>query len=445
MRHVVRHVYSAVFRLLLPLVFLRLLWRSLATPAYRQRWGERLGFAPAGKRCASHSASHPDTHSGTGPVIWLHAVSLGETLAARPLVEFLLAEFSCTPVLVTTTTPTGSRQVRALFGERVLHVYAPLDTPGAVGRFLTRYQPRLLLLIETELWPNLLHYCRRRQCPVLLANARLSERSFRGYARLGRFGREMLASVSHVACQSQDDATRFAALGVPADRLSVCGNIKFDLDVGGSLPEQIRALVAAWHCSGRFVFAAVSTHAGEDEAALSAFAALRRQEPDALLLLVPRHPERFDAVHALCTAAGWATCRRSLGESPGADTAVVVGDTVGELLLLLGAADVAFVGGSLVPHGGHNLLEPAALGVPVLSGESLFNFTAVRDLLLAGGALALVADAAELADVLCELAADDPRRREMGESGLRAVAANRGARARIEAQARRLLARQEKV
>lgn len=426
-----RHVYSTVFRLLLPLVFLRLLWRSRATPAYRRRWGERLGLAPGGERRAARS--------DPGPVLWLHAVSLGETLAARPLVEFLLAEYPGTPVLVTTTTPTGSRQVAALFGERVLHVYAPLDTPGAVARFLDRYRPRLLLLIETELWPNLLHGCRQRHCPVLLANARLSERSCRGYARLGQFARRLLSSVSHVACQTQDDATRFAALGVPAERLSVCGNIKFDLDVGGSLPGQIQALLLEWHCTGRFVFAAASTHAGEDEAVLAAFAVLRRQVPDALLLLVPRHPERFEAVHGLCAAAGWQTCRRSLGESPGADTAVLLGDTVGELLLLLGAADVAFVGGSLVPRGGHNLLEPAALGVPVLSGESLFNFTAVRDLLLASGALALVEDAADLGNVLCELAGDPARRQAMGSAGSRAVAGNRGARAQIEAQVRRLL------
>jgi len=426
-----RHVYSTVFRLLLPLVFMRLLWRSRAAPAYRRRWRERLGLAPGGESRAARS--------DPGPVLWLHAVSLGETLAARPLVEFLLTEFPDTPVMVTTTTPTGSRQVATLFGERVLHVYAPLDTPGAVGRFLARYRPRLLLLIETELWPNLLHGCRQRHCPVLLANARLSERSFRGYARLGQFGRTLLSWVSHVACQTQDDATRFAALGVPADRLSVCGNIKFDLDVGGILPGRIQALRSEWHCIGRFVFAAASTHAGEDEAVLAAFAILRRQVPDALLLLVPRHPERFKAVHGLCTAAGWQTRRRSLGESPGADTAVLLGDTMGELLLLLGVADVAFVGGSLVSRGGHNLLEPAALGVPVLSGDSLFNFSAVRDLLLASGALVLVEDAADLGKVLCELASDPARRRAMGSAGSRAVAGNRGARAQIEAQVRRLL------
>ncbi len=426
-----RHLYSAVFRLLLPLVFLRLLWRSRVTPAYRRRWGERLGLAPGRDSAAPLSLSDR--------VIWLHAVSLGETLAARPLVEFLLAEFPDVTLVVTTTTPTGSDQVRNLFGGRVVHVYAPLDTPGAVGRFLTRYPPRLLLLMETELWPNLLHACRQRSCPVLLANARLSERSRRGYARLGRFGRDMLDCVSHVACQSQDDADRFAMLGVPSRRLSVCGNIKFDIEIPADFAVRARALVAEWGCAGRFVVLAASTHAGEDEAVLAAFARLRRELPTALLVLVPRHPERFEAVYARCVAAGWRTGRRSLGESPQAELAVVLGDTVGELLLLFGTADVAFVGGSLVPRGGHNLLEPAALGVPVLSGPSLFNFVAVRDLLLAGGALRIVADVDELGLALCELARDADRRDDMGRAGREAVRANRGARARIEALVQRLL------
>lgn len=426
-----RHLYSALFRLLLPFIFLRLLWRSRATPAYRRRWGERLGFAPSG--------DDSDARGVAERVIWLHAVSLGETLASRPLVEFLLAECPGIPVLVTTTTPTGSRQVRALFGDRVRHVYAPLDTPGAVGRFLARYQPRLLLLMETELWPNLLHACRQRDCPVLLANARLSERSRRGYARLGRSGAELLACVTHVACQSEDDAARFAALGVPDSRLSVCGNIKFDLAVDADLSARVRALVAEWDCADRFVVVAASTHAGEDEAVLAAFAALRRAVPGALLVLVPRHPERFEAALALCREAGWRTCRRSRGESPDARTDVLLGDTVGELRLLLGAADVAFVGGSLVPRGGHNLLEPAALGVPVLSGPSLYNFAAVRDLLLAGGALQLVTDGARLGDMLCDLARHPERRAAMGSAGVAAVAANRGARGRIEALVRRFL------
>lgn len=426
-----RHLYSAVFRLLLPLVLLRMIWRSRRAPAYRQRLGERLGFAPL--RGGSEARSDPER------VIWLHAVSLGETLAARPLVEFLLAEFSAVPVLVTTTTPTGSDQVRALFGDRVLHAYVPLDTPGSVDRFMARYPPRLLLLVETELWPNLLHACRQRDCPVLLANARLSEHSRRGYARLGRFGRDMLSCVSHVACQSPDDAARFAALGVPAPRLSVCGNIKFDIDPGNDFAGRVHALLLEWGAADRFLVAAASTHAGEDEAVLAAFAMLRREVPTALLLLVPRHPERFDAVFALCRAAGWRTCRRSLAQSPGARADVLLGDTVGELLLLLGTVDVAFVGGSLVPQGGHNLLQPAALGIPVLSGPSLFNFAAVRDLLLARGSLRLVADGAELGAALQELARNVETRKAMGAAGREAVQANRGARQRIEKLVRRLL------
>lgn len=426
-----RHLYSAVFRLLLPLILMRMIWRSRRVPAYRRRLGERLGFAPGSG--GSRTRSDPER------VIWLHAVSLGETLAARPLVEFLLAEFPEVPVLVTTTTPTGSHQVLAQFGDRVLHAYVPLDTPGAVDRFMARYPPRLLLLVETELWPNLLHACRQRDCPVLLANARLSERSRRGYARLGQFGRDMLSCVSHVACQSQDDATRFAAIGVPAARLSVCGNIKFDIEPGDDFAARVHALLLEWGSADRFTVVAASTHSGEDEAVLAAFAMLRRDVPAALLVLVPRHPERFDAVFTLCRAAGWRTCRRSLAQSPDAQVDVLLGDTVGELLLLLGTADVAFVGGSLVSRGGHNLLEPAALGIPVLSGPSLFNFVAVRDMLLARGCLRLVADGVELGAALQELARDVETRKDMGAAGREAVQANRGARQRIESLVRRLL------
>ena len=428
-----RHLYSTVFRLLLPLVFLRLLWRSRAAPDYRRRWVERLGFASASARRTS------DSVAGEG-VIWLHAVSLGETLAARPLVESLLQGFPGVAILVTTTTPTGSAQVRSLFGDRVLHVYMPLDTPGALRRFLGRYRPRLLILMETELWPNLLHACAQRQCPVLLANARLSQRSFRGYRRLGRFGRDMFSAISHVACQSGDDARRFAALGLPPERLSVCGNIKYDLDLGAGVQARIAQLKAQWQCTERLVFVAASTHEGEDEAVLAAFSALREQVPRALLVLVPRHPERFKAVHKLCLEAGWQTCRRSLGESPDATTAVLLGDTLGELLVLLGSADVAFIGGSLVPRGGHNLVEPAALGVPVLSGPSLFNFAAVADALRTAGALLEVGSATELGTALCDLARDADRRAAMGQAARAVALENRGARQGIERLVRQLLA-----
>jgi 3-deoxy-D-manno-octulosonic-acid transferase len=426
-----RQLYSALFYLLLPLVFLRLLWRSRSDPDYRRRWGERLGFAPP-------SGMPP---SGVPPkgVIWLHAVSLGETLAARPLVESLLRDYPDIPVLVTTTTPTGSRQVRSLFGERVVHVYAPFDLLVALKPFLRRYRPRLLVLMETELWPNLLALCREAGCPVLLANARLSRRSARGYARLGRFTRALLENVDRAACQSRADARRFVALGLPRARIRVSGNIKFDLEIDAALRARIAARAAAWRTAERFVFVAGSTHPGEEERVLAAFQALRRASPDSLLVLVPRHPARSQALVALCQAQGLTPRRLSLGEDPEPGDAVVLGDTTGELLALFGIADVAFVGGSLVPHGGHNLLEPAALAVPVLSGPHLHNFTAVRDLLQARAALRLVSDAATLGESLCELARDPGLRARMGEAGARAVAENRGARERLLAEVKALL------
>jgi 3-deoxy-D-manno-octulosonic-acid transferase len=431
-----RQLYSALFYLLLPLVFLRLLWRSRSDPDYRRRWGERLGFAPPSG--VPPSGVPPSGEPPKG-VIWLHAVSLGETLAARPLVQSLLADYPDLTVLVTTTTPTGSRQVRALFGGRVAHVYAPFDLPAALRPFLRRYRPRLLVLMETELWPNLLALCRDAGCPVLLANARLSQRSARAYARLGRFTRALLQNVDRAACQSRADARRLAVLGLPRTRVSVSGNIKFDLEIDAALRARIAARAAAWRTAERFVFVAGSTHPGEDELVLGAFRVLREALPHALLVLVPRHPARSQALVALCQAQGWTPRRLSLGQDPGPGDVVVLGDTTGELLALFGLADVAFVGGSLMPHGGHNLLEPAALGIPVLCGPHLQNFIAVRDLLKARGALRLVSDAATLGESLCELARDSALRGRMGEAGARAVAENRGAREHLLSEVRQLL------
>jgi 3-deoxy-D-manno-octulosonic-acid transferase len=321
----------------------------------------------------------------------------------------------------------------------VAHVYLPFDLPAALRPFLRRYRPRLLVLMETELWPNLLSLCRDAGCPVLLANARLSRRSARAYARLGRFTRALLSDVDRAACQSRADARRLAVLGLPRARISISGNIKFDLDIDTDLRARIAARATAWQTATRFVLVAGSTHPGEEESVLSAFGALREAAPHALLVLVPRHPERSQALVTLCQAKGWTPRRLSLGQDPGPGDAVVLGDTTGELLALFGLADIAFVGGSLVPHGGHNLLEPAALGVPVLSGPHLHNFIAVRDLLQARAALRLVDDATDLGEALCELFADPALRRRMGEAGGRAVADNRGAREHLLSEVRQLL------
>lgn len=414
-----RYLYSALFYILLPVLLLRMLLRSRRAPAYRQRLAERFGLfmadpAPAGT-----------------PVIWVHAVSLGETLAAAPLIEALLERWPDHRILVTTTTPTGSERVRALFGDRVFHVYAPWDLPGAVRRFLGRVRPRLLLIMETELWPNMLHHSSAMGCRILLANARLSARSARGYARFAGLTRAMLQQLDTVACQSRADGERFLALGLPASALHVTGSIKFDLELDASLRAAAAGLRRELDADRRTVLVAASTHTGEDEQILAAFARIRQGIDHCLLVLVPRHPERFQEVHALCLGQGWNVVRRSTGVSPGPGSDVLLGDTMGELLLLLSVGQVAVIGGSLVPHGGHNVLEAAAWGVPVVTGPYMFNFEEISGLLVEAGAMVRLQDPADLTACLQALLADPPRRREMGAAGRRVVADNRGARERL--------------
>lgn len=408
-----RALYSLLLYLLCPLVLLWLLWRSLRAPAYRRRWRERFGRVPG-------FAERP---------VWVHAASVGEVQAGLALIRALRQRYPERPLLVTTTTPTGGERARAALGEAIVHCYAPLDLPHAVVRFLRRARPAVAIVLETELWPNLFHRLRGEGIPLLLVNARLSPRSVRSYRWLGTLLRSTLECVDVVAAQSRADAERYAAAGAPRSRLQVTGNLKFDLQLPAGLPEQGRQLRAQLG-TGRSVWIAASTHEGEDTIALEAHRRLREREPEALLILVPRHPERFDSVAGLCLEHGFPPARRSQGESAAA-AAVYLGDTMGELMTLYAAADVAFVGGSLVPVGGHNPLEPAALGLPVLSGPQVFNFREVMDLMEEAGALEIVADGEVLAQKLERLLADPERRRQMGEGGQRVVAANRGALERV--------------
>ncbi|MFV0276940.1 MAG: lipid IV(A) 3-deoxy-D-manno-octulosonic acid transferase [Parahaliea sp.] len=412
-----RFLYSLLLTLLMPLIVLRMLWRSRRSPQYRRRLGERLGLfnPPADDR----------------PMIWVHAVSVGETLAAAPLIEQLIARYPGYRLVVTTTTPTGSERVRALFGERVFHVYVPWDLPGAVRRFLRRIRPRLLLVMETELWPNLLHYSHTSGCRTVLANARLSRRSAKGYARLGGLTRRMLGDLDCVACQSPEDGERLVALGLPRERLHITGSIKFDLELDEGLRARARALREPFGAGVRSILVAASTHPGEDEQLLAAFAALKQAHADALLVLVPRHPERFDSVHSLCSREGWQVARRSRERVPQADTDILLGDTMGELLLLFSVADVAVIGGSLVEHGGHNALEAAAWGVPVVSGPWMFNFEEISSLLVRAGGMLRLPEPGQLELVLLELFADTSRRERMGRAALAVVAGNGGARERL--------------
>ena len=421
-----RTLYSLILHLALPFIFLRLLWRAWRAPAYGRRIGERFSlglpaFRPGG--------------------IWIHAVSLGESIAAAPLVRELLERHPELPVTVTCMTPTGSERIQALFGERIQHCYLPYDLPWACARFLDRLRPRLAVIMETELWPNHIHACHARGIPVALANARLSERSARGYARFAKLTAPMLAELELIAAQTAPEAERFRQLGARAGCVEVTGSIKFDLSVDPELPRRAAELRGGWGAAARPVWIAASTHAGEDEVVLAAHRRLLAERADALLILVPRHPERFAQVFELCRREGFATVRRSTGEPVGDGVQVLLGDTLGELLFLYALADLAFVGGSLVPNGGHNLLEPAALGKPLLSGPHLFNFLEIAAQLRDAGDLLKVADGEALHGALSGLFADPAEARRRAEAGLSVMRANQGALARLLAGLERLLAR----
>jgi len=419
----VRALYSLLLYLAVPAALARLAWRGRNNPDYLERWSERFGQVPHGLRPGG---------------LWLHAVSVGEVIAAAPLIERLLERYPELPMTVTTMTPTGSAQVVARFGGRVAHCYVPYDLPGAVQRFLTALRPRMAIVMETELWPNLFHACRRRRVPIVVANARLSMRSAAGYRRVARLVAATLRCVSAVGAQSQADAERLVALGAPPERITVTGSVKFDLTVPDSVPQAAAALRVRF--GNRPVWIAGSTHDGEEAQLFEAHALLRKRYPDALLILVPRHPERFTAVATLAARRGLDVVRRSAAGEP-RDADLFLGDTMGELLLLYAAADIAFVGGSLVPTGGHNLLEPAALGRPVLTGPHLHNFKVIAELLLEAGAVAVVNDAVELAERLVALFDDPARRSAAGDAGQAVVARNRGALERLEKLVVEVLAR----
>ena len=426
-----RTLYSFLLHLALPLILLRLYLRSRQAPSYRQRLAERFALAL------------PPLRPGG---IWVHAVSVGESIAAAPLIRALRQRHPELPITVTCMTPTGSERIRALFDAEiragdVQHCYLPYDLPWAAARFLDRVRPKLAVIMETELWPNHIHQCARRGIPTVLANARLSERSARGYARFAGLTRPMLAKMDWIAAQTEAEAERFRRLGARAECVGVTGSIKFDLRIDPELQPRAKALRASWGAERRPLWIAASTHAGEDEQILAAHRQLLASHPDALLILVPRHPERFDAVHALCLREGLRTVRRSSGQPVTAQDQVLLGDTMGELLFLYALADVAFVGGSLVANGGHNLLEPAALGLPVLSGPHLFNFLEIAAQLREAGALGEVGDSEALAHRLQHLLDDPQVRRRMGQAGLQTLRANQGALQRLLGGVEKLLKR----
>lgn len=413
-----RTLYTALFYLGLPLVAIRLWLRARKAPAYAKRIGERF------------TLGMPTLQPGG---IWVHAVSVGESIAAAPMIRALLERYPTLPITVTCMTPTGSERIQALFANepRIQHCYLPYDLPRAAARFLDRVQPKLAVIMETELWPNHIHQCAKRGIPVALANGRLSERSARGYGRFSKLTAPMLAEMRLLAVQTEAEAQRFRDLGARPETVEVTGSIKFDLTIDPQLLQRAAELRSQWQAQERPVWIAASTHEGEDEVVLDAHRRLLANHPDALLILVPRHPERFNSVFELCQREGFATVRRSTGANVVAQTRVLLGDTMGELLFLYALADSAFVGGSLVPNGGHNLLEPAALAKPVLSGPHLFNFLDIAAQLREAGALAEVDDAEGLAvevQRLFELPRDAQR---MAEAGLAVMRRNQGALQRL--------------
>jgi len=406
-----RSLYTLLLYLAMPLVLIYLLVRGLRSRDYLKRWPERFG------------RFDPPTRQGG---IVVHAVSMGEVNAASMMVREIARRHPQEPLCLTTLTPTGSARVRELFGDSVFHVYVPFDLPAAVRRFLDRVRPRLLVIMETEIWPNLYHECVARDIPILIVNARISERSIRSYRRLRGLTGAALRQASAIAAQSGLDRARLLEIGARETQVTVTGNMKFDVRVPPSIAEQGEAIRVAWG-SHRPVLVAGSTHEGDERALLAAFGRLLTAAPEALLVLVPRHPERFGRAAQLARQAGLTVALRSAGMTCPPQVQCFVVDAMGELLLFYATCDVAFVGGSLETIGGHNVLEPAALAKPVLFGPHTANFAEISEQMLDCGAAMRLADAAELEAALLMLFAEPDRRDRMGQAGAQLVRSGQGA------------------
>lgn len=406
-----RYLYSLLFYLLLPAVLVRLIWRGLKAPDYLRLWTERFGYGPL--------------LSGAEDVIWIHAVSAGESIAAVPLIRRLQARYPDKLFVVTNMTPTGAERIRTLLGDTVIQCYAPYDLPGMVKRFLRRVKPSLLLIIDTELWPNMIHYCSAMGVKTMLVNGRLSADSARGYARIARLTKSMLNEMTLIASQTRQQGDRFITLGLPEEKLSVTGSIKFDLAIPDNLPGR-RDFLRMKLGSDRLIFIAASTHPGEDEIILHAFQRLRKKYRQLMLVIVPRHPERFDIVVRQATACGLKTVCHSEEINCDAETDVLVVDAMGELIYFYAVADFAFVGGSLVPVGGHNMMEAAAFNLPILMGPFLQNFDDIAMLFVEAEAMKIVKDSDSLVQTIERLCSDEDYRNNMGSAAAAVMEENRG-------------------
>lgn len=404
-----RFFYTSIMVLLTPYFIGRLWWKSRQQPAYRQRIAERFSFK------LPVLAELPE--------IWVHAVSLGEAIAAAPLIEALLAKGRS--VIVTTMTPTGSAYVTRQFSNRVLHQYAPYDLPGLWSTFFRHYQPRLGLIMETEIWPNMILSASKCGVPLVLVNGRLSEASFQRYARLRFLFGPLLRKWTALLVQTPEDQLRFLQLGALAVSTQVIGNMKFDISLAPIALGRFEQLRAAWGKT-RPVIIVASTHEDEEAQVLSVLRLLQKEIPQLLLVIAPRHPDRFQSVYALCMQQGFHTGRGSEGGSLSPMCEVIVLDSLGELMQAYACADYAFVGGSLISRGGHNLLEPIAAGVPVFSGPSVYNFKFIAETLQAVGALQLVSSAQQLAEEIIALHRNEIARRRQIKNATEVLRKNQG-------------------
>ncbi|MDP1665399.1 MAG: lipid IV(A) 3-deoxy-D-manno-octulosonic acid transferase [Methylobacter sp.] len=410
-----RAFYSCLFYLLIPLILVRLIWRSVKAPAYRYRWNERFAF---------YSKKFPQN------VIWFHAVSVGEVEALFPLVKKMQRQYPGATLLVTTTTPTGSARIKAVMQESVEHVYLPYDIPCAVSRFMRCFKPEIAVIMETEIWPNLFAHCGKNKIPLYIINARLSEKSASGYQKIPALVSPALACVKLIAAQTQDDANRFAAIGAKTETVRTLGNIKFDVEVSSEIIGQGAQLKADFF-GGRFVWLIASTHKDEEVIFLDIYKKIKQKIPELLLVVVPRHPERFGEVKKLCEQNQLVVVMRTSGEICHQHTDVYLADTMGELKMLYAASDVAFVGGSMVPVGGHNILEAAAVGTPVLFGPYMANFKEIAVGVLRQNAAIQCQDESEIMNAVIALYADSAYRQSLAEKGKAFVRQSQGAITRI--------------
>lgn len=406
-----RSLYTIIFYLLLPFILLRLWVKNRKNTRVLQFWHERLGLG----------LRYPLPLGG----IWVHAVSVGESLTAIPLIKQIQQHYPSIPIIVTNETATGAERIRVELGNSVTQLYFPYDLPLVLSKFFKALQPKLLILLETELWPNLLAACQLYQVPVALVNARLSARSAKSYKRIFPITQAMLKSIDVIAAQFQADADHFISLGFPAERIHVTGSLKFDVILPLQLTEQAQHWREAWG-GDRLVWIAASTHAGEEALILQAFNQVRRLFPGLLLVSIPRHVDRVPELEQLYQSQGYKVIKRSDYKVDMSDIDILIGDTMGELLIFYAASDLAFVGGSLLEKGGQNPLEPAALGLPILTGPYTFNFATITQQLQERKAEIQVNNAGHLAEQVSSLLSDPLRRQQMGHAAKKFVAENKG-------------------